>query len=216
MNGKLIVIEGCCDGCGKSTQLEMLKEEFKDKCLTHHFPTYNNPCASLVESFLNGKLGELDNISEKVINAYYAMDREYIWRNYLKKEYNDGKIIILDRYTTSSLIYQTMGATDFEMKKDMISQIQAFEYSYLNIKDPDLVIFLDGEFDVINDLRLKRNNEKDIFEDSIDKQRKIYESAKIVCEYLKWYKINVTDNNNMRSCEDIHNDIMKLIRKRLK
>ena len=35
--GRLIVIEGACDGIGKSTQLEMLKKEFGSDCYTHHF-----------------------------------------------------------------------------------------------------------------------------------------------------------------------------------
>lgn len=34
--------------------------------------------------FLKGKLGELDEIPEEVIESYYAIDREYVWRNYLK------------------------------------------------------------------------------------------------------------------------------------
>ena len=39
--GKLIVIEGACDGIGKSTQLELLKEHLEkehEKNATHHFP----------------------------------------------------------------------------------------------------------------------------------------------------------------------------------
>lgn len=218
--GKLIVIEGCCDGVGKSTQLEMLKSEYKDTCVTHHFPTYGSPSAYLVEEFLKGNMGSIDCVPEVVVNTYYAVDREYIWRTFLKKEYEMGKTIILDRYTTSSLIYQTMKETDIDKKKELISQINAFEYGCLKIKDPDLVIFLTGDFDILNALRLQRNasslEKEDIFEKDIDRQRQIYNSAKMVCEYLKWDRILVTDDNKMRSKEDIHNDIIKLIRKRLK
>ena len=43
--GKLIVIEGACDGIGKTTQFELLKNYLKDsgiKITSHHFPTYNS------------------------------------------------------------------------------------------------------------------------------------------------------------------------------
>ena len=43
-NGKLIVIEGACDGIGKSTQFELLKERLTKEgkeIYNHHFPTYN-------------------------------------------------------------------------------------------------------------------------------------------------------------------------------
>ena len=40
--GRIIVIEGACDGIGKSTQYNLLKEKLGDKVITHHFPTYNS------------------------------------------------------------------------------------------------------------------------------------------------------------------------------
>ena len=42
--GKLVVIEGACDGIGKSTQFNYLKEHLiKDGYVvdSHHFPSYN-------------------------------------------------------------------------------------------------------------------------------------------------------------------------------
>ena len=59
MKSKLIVIEGACDGIGKSTQFALLKERLGDlgrKVVTHHFPSYNTPRAALVESYLKGEL----------------------------------------------------------------------------------------------------------------------------------------------------------------
>ena len=42
--GKLIVIEGACDGIGKTTQYNLLKERLEkegEKIISHHFPSYN-------------------------------------------------------------------------------------------------------------------------------------------------------------------------------
>ena len=120
--GKLIVLEGACDGVGKSTQLKLLKDELKKEveCEQWHFPSYGFGSGIMAVKFLKGKLGELDEIPEEVIESYYAIDREYVWRNYLKKYYAEGKTILLDRYTTSSFIYQTLKCRDEDEKKDMI------------------------------------------------------------------------------------------------
>lgn len=217
--GKLIVLEGACDGVGKSTQLELLESELsKDtECKRWHFPSYGFASSDMVRLFLKGKLGKLDEIPDEVIESYYAIDREYVWRNYLKKYYAEGKTILLDRYTTSSFIYQTLKCKTEDEKKDMIAKMKAYEYYNLGIGEPDLVIFFNGDFDTLTKLRLARENnagiQKDIFEASVDTQRKIYESAQFVSEYLKWNTVNVTEGNAMRSKEDIHQDVMKLVRK---
>ena len=49
--GKLVVIEGACDGIGKTTQFNLLKEHLKDDgkiVVNHHFPSYNTAQGTLV------------------------------------------------------------------------------------------------------------------------------------------------------------------------
>ena len=46
MNGKIIVLEGL-DGCGKSTQFELLKEKYSD-CRFITFPNYNSPSGEII------------------------------------------------------------------------------------------------------------------------------------------------------------------------
>ena len=58
MKSKLIVIEGACDGIGKSTQFALLKEKLTEmgkNVVTHHFPSYGTKRAALVESYLKGE-----------------------------------------------------------------------------------------------------------------------------------------------------------------
>ena len=41
--GKLFVVEGACDGIGKSTQYALLREKLEqngEQVVTHHFPSY--------------------------------------------------------------------------------------------------------------------------------------------------------------------------------
>ena len=67
-------------------------------------------------------------------------------KNYLKKYYAEGKTILLDRYTTSSFIYQTLKCRNEDEKKDMIAKMKAYEYYNLGIGEPDLVVFFNGDF----------------------------------------------------------------------
>ena len=217
-NGKIIVIEGACDGVGKSTQLGLLQKYLGESCITHHFPTYGTSGASAIETFLRGDYGPKDEIPDELIQNMYALDRAILWQTKLKREYEAGKILLLDRYTTSSLIYQTLKCSDDEAKKDRISQIKAHEYGYLKVGEPDLVIFLNGDFDTLTKLRLARSDndgiQGDVYERDIETQRQIYNNAQFVSNYLRWYQVMVTEQDRMRSAEDIHAEIKRLVRTR--
>ena len=59
--GKLIVVEGACDGIGKSTQYSLLEMKLIGKgfkVAKHHFPSYNTPQGAGVEKYLSGTFGE--------------------------------------------------------------------------------------------------------------------------------------------------------------
>ena len=125
-----------------------------------------------------------------------------------------GEILVLDRYTTSSLIYQSALIEDIEEKKAFIDWVCDYEYSKLGIKKPDMVIFLTAPFDVISELRLSRvDNEgikNDLHERDLEFMKKVYTNALFVADYLNWNKIECSLNGKMRSIEDIKSDIEKL------
>ena len=217
--GKLIVVEGACDGIGKSTQYTLLKERLiKDgnNVVSHHFPSYGEYQGVPVEKYLKGEFGNIEDLSPYFINNLYAVDRAITWHSYLKKEYQNS-IILLDRYMTSSLIYQSALIDDIEKRKEFIDYVISFEYEKLGIKEPDLVIFLEAPYDLVKKLRNERKVndgiQNDIHEKNDEFMRKVYENALFVADYLKFSKIKCNDGDHMRSIEDIHNDIYKLIKK---
>lgn len=217
--GKLIVVEGACDGIGKSTQYTLLKERLiKDgnNVVSHHFPSYGEYQGVPVEKYLKGEFGNIEDLSPYFINNLYAVDRAITWHSYLKKEYQNS-IILLDRYTTSSLIYQSALIDDIEKRKEFIDYVISFEYEKLGIKEPDLVIFLEAPYDLVKKLRNERKVndgiQNDIHEKNDEFMRRVYENALFVADYLKFSKIKCNDGDHMRSIEDIHNDIYKLIKK---
>lgn len=220
--GKLIVIEGASDGIGKTTQYNLLKEKLISEgnhIVSHHFPSYDTYQGKPVEEYLKGKFGSPEDLSPYFINSLYATDRAITWYDSLKESFEKGDIILLDRYTTSSLIYQSALIESEEEKKEFIDYVTDFEYKKLGIKKPDTVIFLWAPLDVVNEMRRKRKLnegevvEGDIHENNLGFLKKVYDSAMFVAKYLNWDIVDCSCGDKMKSPEDIHDEIYALLEK---
>ena len=221
--GKLIVFEGASDGIGKSTQIKLLQERLELEgyvVVNHHFPTYKTYHGAPVEEYLAGHLGEIDELSPYFINSLYAVDRACAWQSKLKQLYEDGKVLLFDRYTTSSLMYQSAKIKDVEEKKAFLDYVSDFEYCKLGIQKPDVVVFLTAPFDMVTEMRNGRvQNEgikNDLHERDIDYMREVYDNAMFVANHLSWDIIECNNGDELRSREDIHNEIYRLVRKKTK
>lgn len=72
--GKLFVIEGL-DGCGKSTQLEMLKEKAADDIRFISFPNYDSASGEIIKDYLSGKFCEENGrTGAYTAGSFYAID----------------------------------------------------------------------------------------------------------------------------------------------
>lgn len=219
--GKLIIIEGACDGIGKTTQYDMLCKRIQSEGIQigkHHFSSYGTPQGVPVERYLKGEYGEPSQLSPHFINSLYAIDRGITWQTDLKQQYEQGKTIILDRYTTSSLIYQSALIKDIDEKKKFIDYVIDFEYHKIGIKEPDNVIFLHAPFDLVSEMRKARKQNEgvtnDIHERNQNYMRKVYENSIFIADYLSWDKVQCNDGNKMRTIEDIHEEVYSLVKKK--
>ena len=215
--GKLIVIEGVSDGVGKTTQIkELYNRLIKDgeDVVFHHFPSYGSVGASLVEEYLKGNLGKREGIGPYAISSFYAVDRFYAYHNELKEALEDGKIVLLDRYTTSNLIYQG-SFFEREKKDEFLDYITDYEYNRLGLKKPDLVIFLKLDKDFANTLRKNRGtegvdgdiNEKDnIFLD------KVYDNSLYVADKYNFKIVECSKDGVLRSIDDISDEIYYIVK----
>lgn len=215
--GKLLVIEGVSDGVGKTTQIKELFNKLIDdgkEVIYHHFPSYGSVGASLVEEYLKGNLGKRDDIGPYAISSFYAVDRFYAYHNELKEALEDGKIVLLDRYTTSNLIYQG-SLFEREKKDEFLDYITDYEYNRLGLKKPDLVIFLKLDKDFANTLRKNRDydgvegdiNEKDnVFLD------KVYDNSLYVADKYNFKIIECSEEGKLRSIDDINNEIYDVVK----
>lgn len=221
--GKLIVFEGASDGIGKSTQIKLLREKLESEghiIVSHHFPTYGTYHGAPVEQYLAGNLGNIEDSTPYFINSLYAVDRACAWQSKLKPLYEDGKVLLFDRYTTSSLMYQSAKIKDMDEKIAFLDYVSDFEYNKLGIQEPDVVIFLTAPFDMITEMRNGRiDNEgiqNDLHERDSNYLKEVYDNAMFVANHLSWNIVECNDGDRLRSREDIHEEIYRLVRKKTK
>lgn len=220
--GNLIVIEGSSDGVGKSVQYKLLIDRLlKDKekvITTHHFPSYGTYQGRPVEEYLKGNYGKISSLSPYFVNSLYAQDRAITWITGLKQEYDKGNIIVLDRYTTSSLIYQSSVIDNPKEKENFINYVYDYEYHKIGIPIPDLVIFLHVPFKLSRTLKGKRTSNEgiknDIHERDYEYLKKAYDTSIEIAKKYNWNFIECSSNNKMRSPEEIHEDIYKLVKEK--
>lgn len=210
----IIVIDGA-DGVGKTTQVGILKEKFKNKFNFMKFPNYDSTTGYFITKYLEGKfdkvfegLEELDRINK--ISMLYTMDRS-IW---FAREYQYKKPLICDRYTTSNIIHMAAliihGGGTIEDVYHYINNIESLEYGSLNIPEPDLVIYLDAPTEQLSKNLKGTQQVLDIHEDeSIFKE--IESVKKEIIDYCGWKVVNCVDEYGMRNIENINNDIIKII-----
>ena len=218
MAGKFIVIEGL-DGSGKATQTEILKNTLEVegetvKKLT--FPDYDNESSALVKMYLGGEFGDNpDDVNAYAASAFYTVDRIASYLKFWKKDYENGACILADRYSTSNIIYQMSKLPESEWDSFIEFQ-EDFEYNKINVPKPDLIIYLDVEPDVSQKLMSKRysgdESKKDLHEKNVNFLLECRNSALYAADKLGWVKISCTRNGEMRSIEEIAEDILKVIR----
>ena len=221
--GKIILIDGI-DGCGKSTQVQMLVDHLKSlgkNVVTKHFPNYESDSSAPVRMYLNGELG--DDTNPIATALMFAVDRYITFKRELKSLYNDpNTYIILDRWTLTTQIYQSIQLKDWMGNPEhFIHLIYTIEHSLLMLPEPSITIILNIDADFASNLILERAKakgiEKDIHEKDTDFLKLCAENYRLrAVKDRNTTMITVTynDDNNcikMRTPEDIHSEIVKSI-----
>ncbi len=220
MKGKLIIIEGS-DGSGKATQTKKLYDRLEENNYNIkkvEFPNYNSESSALVKMYLRGDFGKsATDVDPYVCSTFFAVDRYASFKTEWEKFYNEGGIVICDRYTTSNMIHQA-SKMEIDERDKYLDWLNDFEFNLYKIPEPDCVIFLDVPVEVSINLMKDRNNKitgenkKDIHESDIEYLRKSYENSLYIAKKYNWHRINCVDGSNMRSIDDIHEEIFKVIK----
>ena len=220
--GKLFVIDGT-DGSGKQTQLEKLKNRFESEKIDYKavsFPNYDSPSSSLVKMYLRGEFGEnAKQVSPYIASTFYAADRYATFKKEYEGYYNSGGIILADRYTTSNMVHQAGKIESEEEREKFLNWLWDFEFNLYGLPVPTKVFFLNMPPEYATKLMKDRENKitheekKDIHErDEKHMQASYNEACKLAKKY-DWCEIKCVENNEIRTIDDIHEEIFKKIKK---
>ncbi len=215
--GKLIVIEGT-DGSGKSTQFQLLSEHLqRDKVAFKHlvFPRYAEPSSALIRMYLGGEFGDKPtDVNAYAASAFYAVDRYASYKMDWGKWYEEGGLVLSDRYTTSNAVHQA-SKEQGEDREKYLSWLYEFEYDKLGLPRPDLTIYLDVPTDYTEKMLRHReqdtHTQADIHEKDMQYLATCRQTGKAAAAYYGWKVISCVQDGVMRSREDIHTEIYEAV-----
>jgi len=215
--GKLIVLEGI-DGSGKSAQYRRLCARMeKDKIAYNHivFPRYDKDSSALIRLYLGGAFGSKPgDVNAYAASTFYAVDRFASYRDDWGKIYENGGLILSDRYTTSNAVHQGSKLPDDELP-DFFTWLADLEYRKMGLPEPDLVIYLD--VDIETSLRRMRHREQrnhskaDIHEQDIAYLERCLRTADLACEHYGWHRIPFQKDGVEREADEKNAEIYSII-----
>lgn len=222
--GKLFVIDGT-DGSGKQTQLETLKKRMTEENIEYRtvsFPNYDSPSSALVKMYLGGEFGkDAKKINPYVASTFFAADRYATFKKDYEEYYNNGGIILADRYTTANMIHQAGKMQDKEERNKFIDWLWDFEFNLYGLPIPTEVFFLNMPPKESMQLMKNRENKitheekKDIHEKDPVYLQEAYEAACELSKQFNWYEIKCIKNSKIRTISDINDEIFIEIKKHI-
>lgn len=216
--GKLIVIEGT-DGSGKSTQFKRLWEHLEaDGIMFKHivFPRYDQESSALIRMYLGGQFGDKpSDVNSYVASSFFAVDRFASYKMDWGNWYENGGVVLSDRYTTSNAVHQA-SKEPVEKQAAFLEWLYDFEYDKLGLPRPDLTIYLDVPTDFTEKLLRHReadtNTTADIHEKDMSYLATCRETGRRAAAFYGWTTISCVKDGVMRSIEDIHEEIYRHVK----
>ena len=211
--GKLIVIEGT-DGSGKSTQFRLMSQRLEEEKVSFRhivFPRYSEESSALIRMYLGGQFGSKpSDVNAYAASSFYAVDRYASYKMDWGQWYEDGGVVVSDRYTTSNAVHQASKEPE-DKQQEFLHWLYDFEYDKLKLPRPDLTIYLDVPTDFTEKMLRGReastNTTADIHEQDMTYLATCRETGRKAAAYYGWTVIQCVKDGAMRSIEDIHEEI---------
>ncbi|MBR1618055.1 dTMP kinase [bacterium] len=200
--GKFITFEGI-DGCGKTTQINLLEQYLKQKQLSVFLTL--EPGGSDIGKQLRQILlhydGYVDDMCELLM---YLADRSQHVKTVILQKLNEGNFVLCDRYIDSTVAYQGY-ARGFD-----IETINTLNKIATNSLLPDLTFVFDIEIETAQ-ARLGKTKDR-LEKESLDFHKKV---QKGYIELSKLYPERIKLINANKSIEEIFEEVKKYIDKLL-
>jgi dTMP kinase len=193
-----IILEGL-DGAGGSTQTKFLKEFFEKKKIPHIFvksPNYETEIGKSIHDYLNGKF----NLRPEQAFILFASDvLESI--PIIKKGLDEKKVVVADRYITSTIAYQCANNFSFD---SALNFVKLHEFP-----EADAIIFIDIKPETSMKRKKKEHGKLDRYEKNLKFLKKVRDFYQIEIKgniLGKWFVVN-----GERDIKKVHEDILKII-----
>ena len=139
MKGKLIVFEGT-DGSGKATQSQLLCQHLAQTGVEHRridFPRYGDPFAEPASLYLHGALGtKPEDVNAYAASLFFSVDRFASYKQDWGGFYEQGGLVVADRYTTSNAVHQASKLPE-EERGPFLQWLFQLEYGRLGLPEPE-------------------------------------------------------------------------------
>lgn len=201
--GKFIILEGG-EGAGKSTQIKRLIEHYGiDNVVTTREPG-GSPFAEKIREIILSP--DAKNADGKTQFALFWAARADHMKNKIIPAIESGKLVICDRFDSSSYAYQIYGQEDSTLK-NLFPIIRA---AYLAEYEPDVYIYLDIPTEI--GLARKKNDKQDESNHFDERANEFHTRMRNgMIEFLNTVTHEIVDAN--QSVEKVSEDIVKIIDK---
>lgn len=206
-DGLLIVIEGT-DGCGKSTQVNMLSDYIQqDKCFGCTVSQWKT--SRLISGVIN-EAKEKNMLNTTTFSLLYAADYTDRLENEIIPALKAGFVVLMDRYIYTAYVRDSVRGHDINWVKNL----------YGFAPKPDLVFYLNVPPDILIKRLIAKNGILDYFESGRDigLSTDIYNSFEIyqkrcLDEYKKLSKeYNFIEIDGTKDKKEIHELIKSKVR----
>lgn len=215
----MFVIIEWIDWSGKSTQIKLVKENLEKlwkKVKVISYPRYNEESSFMVRKYLNWEYW--DEVDAKQASIFYAIDR-FDSSFELRKDLEEYDYVISDRYVSANMLHQAWKIKNYKARDCFLDWVYNLEYNTFKLPKPDKILFLDVSPDASTKNMTSRTTEDkeyikdwkklDIHEADKTHLLNAYNSAKdLLKKYDNWFKINCEDRWEMKSIEQINEEII--------
>lgn len=218
--GTFIVLEGT-DGSGKGTQFALLCERLRQAgydIATFDFPQYDEPSSYFVTQYLNGLYGTAAEVGPYTASLFYALDR-YEAAPKIREALNQGKIVVSNRFTGSSMGHQGTKFRSPEERRGYFIWLDNIEFELLRIPRPDISFVLRVPAEIAQQLvdkkapRAYTDQKRDIHEADLSHLEKALEVYDDLTQLFPkdFQRIDCVRNNKLLDIDTIQNMLWEKI-----
>lgn len=212
-----IVIDGA-DGSGKATQVSLLTERLRTEGYEVEavdFPRYKqNHFGKLLRECLDGERGDFLQLDPRIASVIFAADR-FESAKQIQQWLAEGKVVVADRYVSANMLHQGSKLHDEAARAEFLTWLDKMEHEVFDVPRPDLILYLDIQYQIRMELMNadETRAKLDTAEVDAEHQTATDEAAQaLVASLNSWQTISCVAEGELRTREDIHEELYQEVR----